>query len=177
MTRRNIIALGSGFLLLAAGTTAGFIGLSSQRNPLRAALWSVFTITFFLASFELFHFTLPSPRRRYIFGSRGFRGVVTDLGWISLAIGMTLTSFGYQLPSEPPCGGGPGAGFPVAFICDAKGDSPISDWGRMSWHDVPNPLGILVDFLFYAAVLWMISFIAVRASKQLRTLHKHDTQS
>jgi hypothetical protein len=93
--------------------------------------------------------------------------MVLDLGHIALAAGLAIATFSIQHASDPICGGSLGAGFPASFLCDQSGSSPISDWGKMSWTDIPNPMGALIDLLFFAALIWMISVVATEAINQI----------
>jgi hypothetical protein len=79
-----------------------------------------------------------------------------------LAIFLTVGTINYQHPSHLLCNGRLSAGFPVAFICDASGESPLSSVGKIDWADINsiNPLGSLVDILFYMVLLW-IALLAV----------------
>jgi len=77
-----------------------------------------------------------------------------------------LATVNYQRSSDPLCGGDLSAGFPLAFLCDNAGESPISDWWKISWTDILHPLGVYVDILFYVALLWITSFIVLRIFRQ-----------
>ncbi len=167
MRLRNIIVLVSGLGVFAAGTVAGILAVANRHSPFHMALWGITAAILLLTGFEFFHYAFSSRDKGYRFLSRGLRGLFFYLAHILLAIGMTLGTMNYQRASDPLCGRDLGAGFPVAFLCDALGESPISDWGKISWTDIPNPLGAFVDILFFAALLWIISFIAIRIIHQI----------
>ncbi len=67
-----------------------------------------------------------------------------------------MLSVYYQRPNNPVCRGLLGAGFPMAFLCDASGESRLSSVGKINWADLDNlnPLGSLVDVASYSLVLW-----------------------
>jgi len=77
---------------------------------------------------------------------------------VLLAISASYRNFG----DEFACNGGLGVGFPVSFLCDyGTGGSPIDSWGRVDVSDFPyfSMAGLLIDSLFYAAVLgtgWLV---------------------
>ena len=82
-----------------------------------------------------------------------------------LAIFLTVGTINYQHPSDPLCNGRLSAGFPVAFICDASGESPLSSVGKIDWADINsiNPLGSLVDILFYMLLLSIALLVVGRS--------------
>ena len=107
-------------------------------------------------------------RTTTVFFSRGLRGFFVDLLHLSLAVLLTLATILYQRPFDPMCGGDLSGGFPFAFLCDNAGESPMSDWGKISFRsDIPNLLGAFVDILFYVALLWIISFMTIRMIQQM----------
>jgi len=79
------------------------------------------------------------------------------LGILSMVLGIVLTvsSAQYQRKYYPVCQGGLSAGFPIVFICDDTGGSPISSWGKIDFGDVANvnPITFILDFLLYSALL------------------------
>jgi hypothetical protein len=157
-----------GVCLLAGATIPAIVVAANQRS-LSTILWALLVLVLMLSSFELFHLALgPNGDEGRLF-SRGVRGIVLDLVHVSLAAGLTLTTFSIQHASDPICGGGLGAGFPASFLCDASGESPISDWGRISWTDIPNPIGALIDLLFFAALIWVISVVATKVVNQIQS--------
>jgi TRAP-type C4-dicarboxylate transport system permease large subunit len=74
---------------------------------------------------------------------------------ILLALALTIASVYYQRRNDPLCRR-LGAGFPLAFVCDASGESPLSSVGTIDWADRTsiNIIGSLVDLLFYSLLLW-----------------------
>ena len=106
---------------------------------------------------------------------QGSRGCLTSLVIASLAICAMIISVSRQYPSHPSCGGMLGAGFPAIFICDDwGGGSPTGSWGKITLVDVPNggirPGGFLVDFLFYNALIWVVTVSVFRKRIDRRTL-------
>lgn len=93
---------------------------------------------------------------------RSFRSGCS-LGILSILLGFSLTlgTAFYQRPDDPACGGGLSAGFPLPFLCDEAGGSPISSWGRIDLFELlgTNPRVFLLDFLLISALLllvWMV---------------------
>ena len=124
---------------------------------------------FALLGLEFFHYGLSSQEKNYRFFSRGLRGLFFDLLHLSLAILLMLATAVYQRPSAPFCGGDLSAGFPLAFLCDNAGESPIDDWGKITLSiDRPNLLGTYVDTLFYLVLLWIVSFTELRTIQQVK---------
>ena len=89
------------------------------------------------------------------------RGCVFGILTILLGIGLTVGTVFYQRQYYPVCQGGLSAGFPIAFLCDDGGGSPISSWGVIDgadWFNM-NLLAFLLDFLLYGALLslaWLV---------------------
>ena len=167
ISRRPLCIVLAIFLLAAAIVPA--IIVAANQLSLATFLWALLALALTLISFDLFHaaFRLNGDGARFY--KRSLRGVVLDLGHIALAAGLSLATFGIQHSSDPICGGELGAGFPASFICDASGSSPISDWGKMSWTDIPNPIGAPIDILFYAALIWGVAHFATKGVNQIRT--------
>lgn len=157
----NIIVVVLGLVAFASGIISAIQANYSYTHWQRP-LGGITAATFALIGFECFHYGLSPPDKRYRPFSRGLRGLFFDLVNLLLAVGLTLATVNYQHTSDPLCGGDLSAGLPLAFLCDNAGESPISDWGKISWTDILNPLGAFVDILFYAALLWIISFMALR---------------
>ena len=106
---------------------------------------------------------------------QGARSCFTSLIITLLAIFAMIISISRQYPSHPSCGGMLGAGFPALFICDDwGGGSPTGSWGKITLVDVPNggirPGGFLVDFLFYTAMIWIITVGVFHKRINRRTL-------
>ena len=88
-----------------------------------------------------------------------FNGPLFLLANLLLAICMTIGSVFYQRNPEPAChGAGLGAGFPLPFVCDDSGGSPISSWGKIDQADIAhvNPRVFLLDFLLYNALVTLV---------------------
>ncbi len=105
----------------------------------------------------------PSSRRLWFFG------IVSVL----LALFLTVSSLNAQRLQDPICGGVPGAGFPVTFLCDTVGSSPTGSWGKLDEADnwFPNPF-FWIDVLFYTVLLWLPWF-TVRRLVHLIPRHRH----
>ena len=76
-----------------------------------------------------------------------------------LGLCMTIGSVLYQRNPEPGCHtGGLGAGFPLPFVCDDTGGSPITSWGRIDLSDIGNVNSrvFLLDLLLYNALVSLI---------------------
>ena len=108
---------------------------------------------------------------------------------IFLAIGLTVLSLRYVLPADCqtlcnlpervlcPSGscrfGEQRAGFPVPIIIDSgAGSSPTGGWAKLVPEDSPNPVGPVLDFLFYGVILWLIWKVirAILGKEKLRVL-------
>jgi hypothetical protein len=80
-----------------------------------------------------------------------------SLGILSIVLGivLTLSSAQYQRRYYPVCQGGLSAGFPIVFICDDTGGSPVTSWGKIDFGDIINinPVAFILDFLLYSALL------------------------
>jgi len=81
-----------------------------------------------------------------------------------LAVCLTAGTVDYQRPSGLLCDGRLSAGFPLAFVCDASGESPLSSVGKIDWADADsiNLPGSLADIVFYNGLLWATLFIVRR---------------
>jgi hypothetical protein len=157
----NILGVVGG---LAAFAASALLAICAKYSD---AYWQLMligiTAILALLGLEFFHYGLGSQGKKYRFFSRGLRGLFFDLLHLSLAVLLTLATINHQRSSDPMCGGGLSGGFPLAFLCDNAGESPISDWGKISFHsDIPNLFGAFVDILFYMALLWIISFTTIR---------------
>ena len=88
-----------------------------------------------------------------------WRGSFLLLIILLLGFFLTIVSVSHQRNPEPACqGGGLGAGFPLPFICDDSGGSPISSWGRIDLADISglNPRVFLLDILLYNALVSLV---------------------
>ena len=86
---------------------------------------------------------------------------------IILGICLTLGTTMYQRQNDPVCRGNLSAGFPLPFLCDESGGSPISSWGRIDWWELfgMNLNVFLLDFLLYGALIsiaWLVGVGLVR---------------
>jgi hypothetical protein len=159
-------------MAIALGLVAFAMGIIStiwsiyNYALLERTLGSITAAIFALTGFECFHHGLSPQDKEYRFFSRGLRGLFIDVVNLVLAVFLMLATVNYQRPSDPLCGGRLSAGFPLAFLCDKTGESPINDWGKISWIDIPNPLGLFMNILLYAALLWIISSIAKKIIHQ-----------
>ena len=169
MRLRKIIALLSGLGAFAAAITLVILIVNNQ-SPIFIALFCITAAILAAMAFELFHYAFNSSDKGYRFFSRGGRGWIFDLAFMSLGIGLTVGSVVYQRPSDPFCRGLLSAGFPAAFICDASGESPLSSVGKIDWADTDNInlLGSFVDILFYIALMWVAWAIVRRISQEVR---------
>jgi len=84
-------------------------------------------------------------------------------GFLSLLLGICLAagSTVYQRQYYPVCQGGLSAGFPIAFLCDGSGGSPIGTPGKIDladWFNA-NPLALLLDILLYGALISLAGLI------------------
>lgn len=135
---QNLIALVSGLGTFATGMLSATMAFSNRSHPSHVILWGVSAVLFLFAGLEFFHYALSPPSQEYRLFSRSVSCLFIDLIYISLAISLMVGTVGYQSKSTVFCSGRLGAGFPIAFICDNSGESPISDWGIISWSDNPN---------------------------------------
>ena len=100
------------------------------------------------------------------------RGCLVGIVSVLLAIGVTVQSVNYQRPADPVCNGSLGAGFPVSILCDDVGGSPIANYGKIDagdWFNL-NPLGFLIDVLFYTVLFWVAWLTALSL---FRLVHRH----
>ena len=86
---------------------------------------------------------------------------------MSLAICLMVATVNYQHTSGLLCDGRLSAGFPLAFICDASGESPLSSIGTIGWADLDNLslLGSFLDILFYLTLVWIARLAMHRFSE------------
>ena len=84
-------------------------------------------------------------------------GCVIGMASALLGLCLTLSTVLYQREADPNpmCGGNLSAGFPLSFICDDTGGSPVSSWGKIDFADIINikPRLLLLDFLLDSAAL------------------------
>lgn len=168
MTLSKILVIVLGLMLFTAGIFVGmWVILIPYYWPV--ILLGITGIIFALLGLALLDYGLSPNEQNYSFFSRGYRGLLYDLLHLSLAIVLTRATVIYQRPSDPLCGGTLSGGFPLAFLCDNAGESPIDDWGKISWGiDRPNLVGTFVDILFYFVLVWIISFMVLKIFQQVR---------
>ncbi len=162
---RSILIVVLGLVAFVAGIILA-IRANYSYTYWQMALQAITAAIFALAGLECFHYGFSPRDNKYRFFSRGLRGLFFDLAKLFLAVSLMLATVNYQRSSDPLCGGDLSAGFPLAFLCDNAGESPISDWWKISWTDILHPLGVYVDILFYVALLWITSFIVLRIFRQ-----------
>ena len=142
--------------------------------PVYVAVFGVIAIILISSGFELFRYAFSSADNKYRFFSRGLRGWLFDLAYMSLAAGLMVRSVTYQRVSDPLCGGRLGAGLPAAFVCDASGESPLSSVGKIDWADTDNIslLGSFLDVVAYIGLMWAVWSLARRIFKAVRLFIK-----
>jgi hypothetical protein len=105
----------------------------------------------------------PRFKKQSIFPP-GYQGCISGAVIMLLAVCLTAGTVNYQRPSGLLCDGRLSAGFPLAFVCDALGESPLSSVGKIDWADADsiNLPGSLADIVFYTVLLWATLFIVRR---------------
>lgn len=82
------------------------------------------------------------------------------MAFLSILLGLclALASALYQRQNDPACGGSLSAGFPLPYLCDETGGSPISSWGRIDMVELlgTNMRVFLLDLLLYCALTALI---------------------
>jgi hypothetical protein len=161
----NVIAIVLGLGVFAIVIILGILTVNNP-SPLYVVLFGIAAATLAPTGFELCRFALSSGDKEYRFFSRGYRGYIFDIVSMLLAICLTVATINYQHSSRLLCDGRLSAGFPVAFICDASGESPLSSVGKIDWADLDslNILGSFVDVLFYMILLWIARLAVHRFS-------------
>jgi hypothetical protein len=91
-----------------------------------------------------------------------------------LAIGLTVLSFQYIQPKNCynfcdasrtcPKGfcyfGDQKAGWPIPVIVDAGGGgSPTTGWGVLGNEDLPHPIWMMAEILFYSILVWIVLYV------------------
>jgi hypothetical protein len=93
-----------------------------------------------------------------------------------LAIGLTVISFQYVQPKncyyfcDPsyilPCPkgscyfGDQKAGWPIPVFVDYPGGgSPTDGWGVLGNEDLPHPISMIADVLFYSILVWIVLYV------------------
>jgi hypothetical protein len=162
----KVIGLVSG---LGAFVIVIVLGILAVNNPtlVNVALFSMALATLAPLGIELCRFAFHAGTKEYHPFSRGYRGYIFDMLSMLLAIGLTIATVNYQHVSGVLCDGRLSAGFPLAFICDASGESPLSSVGKIDWADLDsiNLLGSFTDILLYLTLIWTAWFAVHRFSK------------
>jgi hypothetical protein len=140
--------------LLGIVILLGILALNNP-SPSLVAIFSLATGALVPTGFELCRFAVGSGENEHRFFSSGYRTYIFDIVIMLLAICLTVGTVTFHHSSQLVCNGRLGAGFPMAFICDASGESPLSSVGKIDGADVDsiNLLGSFVDTLFYLSLL------------------------
>ena len=101
------------------------------------------------------------------------RGFILAVLSVLLAIALMVGTVGYQRRPAPLCFGQLGAGFPLPFLCDDAGGSPLSSAGKIDSADLSNiSLGVFLDIPFYSVLLWVAGYGVLWVARRLRRLIK-----
>jgi hypothetical protein len=161
----KIIALASG---LGALVIVIVLGMLTVNDPALTyvALLGMAIATLAPIGLELCRFAFQAGAKEYHLFSRGYRGYAFDMLSVLLAIGLTIATVNYQHTSQLLCDGRLSAGFPLAFICDASGESPLSSVGKIDWADLDsiNRMGSFIDILLYLTLIETARFAVSRFS-------------
>lgn len=166
------IAVVSGLWMLGVIIVLGILTINNL-SPLLFALWGLAMIAFVPTGFDLCRIALGSGGNEHRLFSGGYRAYLSDIVIMFVAICLTAATVYFQRSSGLLCGGRLGAGFPVAFVCDASGESPLSSVGKLDGADLSSisSLGSSVDVLFYVFLL----SVARLAARQLLTMLGSDS--
>jgi hypothetical protein len=159
-TALTLIATGT--LMITSGISGGAvagIGMSTaERWPLFLflCLLSLLAALIILGGLECLQWLFTHHVRYYGLFSRGWRGMLHDLGMMVMATCLLLTSVSYQRLDTPVCGGGLSAGFPLAFVCNDGGGSPLSSANQIDQDDAANVhhLALYINLLVYLTLVW-----------------------
>ena len=169
MRRAYAIAIVPGLWLLGVVI---MLGILTANNPsaFLVTLFGLATLALVPTGFELCRFALSSGDNEHRFFSGGYRTYIFDIVIMLLAICLTVATVHFQHSSRLLCDGRLSAGFPVAFVCDASGESPLSSVGKIDGADVDsiNLLGSFVDILFYVSLLSVARLAVSRPSVPAR---------
>jgi len=154
MRRANAIALVPGLWLLGIVITLGILTVNNPSLFL-VTLFGLATLALVPTGSELCRFALSSGDNEHCFFPGGYRTYIFDIVIMLMAICLTVATVHFQHSSRLFCDGRLSAGFPVSFICDASGESPLSSVGKIDAADLDsiNLLGSFVDILFYVSLL------------------------
>ncbi len=169
MKPANLVVIVPCLWFLGVIVLVGILALN-HPSPLLIALFGLATVALAPTGFELCRFALSSGDNEHRFFSGGYRAWIFDLIIMLLAICLTVATVRFQHSSELLCKGRLSAGFPVAFVCDASGESPLSSVGKIDAADVDsiNLLGSFVDVLFYMLLLSVARLAVSRLSVPAR---------
>ena len=169
MKPRRLVAIVPGLWFLGIILLLGILALNNQ-SPLLIALFGLATVALAPTGFEFCRFALSSRDNEHRFFSGGYRTYIFDCVIMLLAICLTVATVHFQHSSRLLCDGRLSAGFPVAFVCDASGESPLSRVGKIDAADLDsmNLLGSFVDVLFYVSLLSVARLAVSRLSVPAR---------
>jgi hypothetical protein len=157
--------------LLGVVVVLGILTLNNP-SPSLVAIFSLATCALVPTGFESCRFALGSEDNKHRFFSGGYRTYIFDIVIMLLAICLTVGTVTFHHSSQLFCNGRLSAGFPLAFICDASGESPLSGVGKIDGADIDsiNLLGSFVDVLFYLSLLSVARLAGSRLSVPTRRL-------
>jgi hypothetical protein len=157
--------------LLGVVIVLGTLALNNP-SPSLVAIFGLAMCALVPTGFELCRFAVSSEENEHHFFSGGYRTYIFDIVIMLLAICLTVGTVTFHHSSRLFCDGRLSAGFPVAFICDASGESPLSSVGKIDGADVDsiNLLGSFVDVLFYLSLLSVARLAVSRLSVPTRRL-------
>ncbi len=169
MKPARLAAILPGLWFLGIVVVLGILAFNSP-SPLFIALFGLAAVALAPTGFELCRFALSSGDNGHRFFSGGYRTYLFDIVIMLLAICLTAATAHIQHSSRLLCDGRLSAGFPVAFVCDASGESPLSSVGKIDAADLDsiNLLGSFVDVLFYVSLLSVARLALSRLSVPAR---------
>jgi hypothetical protein len=153
---RKTVALVGGLLAFGEVVECGI--LAANTYPLwRVILFGSAAALFIPVGFECCRYAFTSGEKEYRYFSGGYAMFFFDLAILLVALCLTVGTVGFQRNPDALCGGGLSAGFPIAFVCDNAGESPIDSWGKFDWADIDHLSipGTFADILFYLVLLSM----------------------
>jgi len=117
----------------------------------------------------------------YSFFPRGKYGRLFGIGVLSLAICLMFLTGRTRLHRDSfACLGLLGAGSPISFLCDySNGGAPVFDSddsrGQIDKVDFPylSPQGVIVDILFYSALILLAWFLVTYGIHLVRQNSPH----
>ena len=158
----NLISIAPGLGAFGVVILWGVLALNNP-SPLYVMLFGIAVVALAPTGFEFCRSALGSGDDGHRLFSSSYRVYIFDIVILLLAICLTAATVNYQRSSSLLCDGRLSGGFPVAFICDASGESPLSSVGKIDRADVDSIelLGSFADVLFYMLIL-SIARLAVR---------------